>query len=142
MSHWNHLGHMKVFLLGFSLVVVLFCFYINWRLLLLLFLFLTNCIVISRVDALHKAKKLFERYSSLKVMSLNMLHTNVIFYAILYHLYNLENKNTYGGVLIIVKLQVEACNLLKVTFLEGCFVLLPGFVLIFACPFINHMAVK
>ena len=142
MSHWNHLDHVKVFLLGFSLVVVLFCFYINWRLLLLLTLSLTNCIVISRVDVLYKAKKLFGRFSSLKVMSLNMLHTNVMFYSILYHLYNLENKNTYGGVLIIVKLQAEACNLLKVTLLQRCFVLLPGFVLIFACPFINHMTVK
>ena len=31
--------------------------------------------------------------------------------AIWYHLYNLKNvKNTHGGVLILVKLQAEACN--------------------------------
>ena len=32
-----------------------------------------------------------------------------------YHLYNLENvKNTHGGVLILVKLNVEACNFTKI----------------------------
>ena len=41
--------------------------------------------------------------------------------AIWYHLYNLKDvKNTYGGVLILVKLQAPA-TLLKLTFLHGCF---------------------
>ena len=32
-----------------------------------------------------------------------------------YHLYNLKNvKNTHGGVLILVKLQAEACNFTKI----------------------------
>ena len=31
-----------------------------------------------------------------------------------YHLYNLKNvKNTYGGVLLLAKLQVSACNFTK-----------------------------
>ena len=35
-------------------------------------------------------------------------------YAIWYHLYYLKNmKNTHGGVLHLVKLQVEACNFTK-----------------------------
>ena len=35
--------------------------------------------------------------------------------AIWYHLYNLKNgKNTHGGVLILVKLQTEACNFTKI----------------------------
>ena len=39
-----------------------------------------------------------------------------------YYLNNLKNvKNTQGGVLLLVKLQVTACNLIKVTFLHGCF---------------------
>ena len=39
--------------------------------------------------------------------------------AIWYHLYNLKNvKNTYGGVLLLVKL---VADLLKVTLLHGCF---------------------
>ena len=39
-----------------------------------------------------------------------------------YHFYNLKNvKNTHGGVLLSVNLQVEACNFLKVTLLHWCF---------------------
>ena len=35
--------------------------------------------------------------------------------AIWYHLYNLKNvENTHGGVLILVKLQAEACNFTKI----------------------------
>ena len=35
--------------------------------------------------------------------------------AIRYYLYNLKNvKNTHGGVLILVKLQAEACNFTKI----------------------------
>ena len=35
--------------------------------------------------------------------------------AIWYHLYNLKKvKNTHGGVLILVKLQAEACNFTKI----------------------------
>ena len=35
--------------------------------------------------------------------------------AIWYHLYNSKNvKNTHGGVLILVKLQAEACNFIKI----------------------------
>ena len=35
--------------------------------------------------------------------------------AIWYHLYNLKNvKNTNGGVLILVKLQAEACNFTEI----------------------------
>ena len=42
--------------------------------------------------------------------------------AIWYLSYNLKNvKNTHGRVLLLVKLQALACNLLKVTFLHGCF---------------------
>ena len=34
--------------------------------------------------------------------------------AVLYHLCNLKNvKNNYGGVLLLVKLQIEACNFIK-----------------------------
>ena len=34
--------------------------------------------------------------------------------AISYHLHNLENvKNTHGGVLLLVKLQAEACKKMK-----------------------------
>ena len=41
--------------------------------------------------------------------------------AIWYHLYNLRNvKNTHGGVLLSVKLQVKACNF-TVTLFHGCF---------------------
>ena len=36
-------------------------------------------------------------------------------FAIWYHLHNLKNaKNTHGGVLILVKLQVESCNFTKI----------------------------
>ena len=39
-----------------------------------------------------------------------------------YHLYNFKNlKNTHGGVLILVKLQAEACNFTKITLLHRCF---------------------
>ena len=39
----------------------------------------------------------------------------VVCCAISYHLYNLKNvKNTHGGVLILVKLQAEACNFTKI----------------------------
>ena len=43
--------------------------------------------------------------------------------AIWYHLHNLKNvKNAHGGVLILVKLQVLACDFtLKLTLLHGCF---------------------
>ena len=42
--------------------------------------------------------------------------------AIWYHLYNLKNvKNIHGGMSRSVRLQVEACILLKVTLLHGCF---------------------
>ena len=35
--------------------------------------------------------------------------------AIWYYLYNFKNvKNTHGGVLILVKLQAEACNFTKI----------------------------
>ena len=35
--------------------------------------------------------------------------------AICYYLYNLKNvENTHGGVLILVKLQAEACNFTKI----------------------------
>ena len=37
-----------------------------------------------------------------------------MFCAIWYHLYNLKNvKNTYGGVLLLVKLQAKACIFIK-----------------------------
>ena len=37
--------------------------------------------------------------------------------AICYYLYSLKNvKNTYGGVLILVQLQAEACNFTKINF--------------------------
>ena len=40
---------------------------------------------------------------------------NVMRCAIWYHLYNLKNvKNTHGGVLILIKLQTEACNFTKI----------------------------
>ena len=40
-----------------------------------------------------------------------MLKVYQIICAIWYHLYNLKNiKNTHGGVLLLVKLQAEACN--------------------------------
>ena len=46
-------------------------------------------------------------------------HTYVMLCAIWYHLYNVKNvKNTYGGVLLFVKLQ--AASLLKVTLIQGC----------------------
>ena len=39
----------------------------------------------------------------------------VMRFAIWYHLYNLKNvKNTHGRVLILVKLQAEACNFTKI----------------------------
>ena len=46
--------------------------------------------------------------------------------AIWYYLHNLKNvKNTHGGVLLLVKLEAEACNCttskIKVTLLHGCF---------------------
>ena len=42
---------------------------------------------------------------------LNMLFSFVMFCAISYDLYNIKNvKNTYGGVLLLVKLQAEAPN--------------------------------
>ena len=42
--------------------------------------------------------------------------------AIWYHLYKLKNvKSTHGGVLLLVKLQVFAWKLLKVTLLHECF---------------------
>ena len=42
--------------------------------------------------------------------------------AIWYYWYNLKSvKNTHGGVLILIKLQALACNLLKLTLLHGCF---------------------
>ena len=35
--------------------------------------------------------------------------------AIWYHLHNLKNvKNTHGGVLILVKMQTDACNFTKI----------------------------
>ena len=35
----------------------------------------------------------------------------VMFWAIWYHLYNLKNvKNTHGGVLLLVRLQVKLCS--------------------------------
>ena len=44
-------------------------------------------------------------------MGLGIRLIYVVRCAILYHLYNLKNvKNIHGGVLILVKLQVEACN--------------------------------
>ena len=49
---------------------------------------------------------------------------NVVRCAILCHLYNLENeKNTHGGVLLLVKLQLTTAlaTLLKETLLHGCF---------------------
>ena len=45
-----------------------------------------------------------------------------MFCAIWYHLYNFKNvKNTYGGVLLLVKLKAKPTTLLKVTFLHGSF---------------------
>ena len=45
-----------------------------------------------------------------------------MFCAIWYHLYNLKNqKNTHGGLLLLVKLQAKPPTLLKVTLLHGCF---------------------
>ena len=39
-----------------------------------------------------------------------------------YYSYNLKNeKNTHGDVLLLVKLQTEACNFTKRTVLHGCF---------------------
>ena len=41
-------------------------------------------------------------------------HTTVMRCAICYHLHNLKNvKNTHGGVLLSVNLQVETCNFTK-----------------------------
>ena len=41
-------------------------------------------------------------------------NSNVMLCAIWYHLYNLKNvKSTYGGVLLLVKLQASACNFTK-----------------------------
>ena len=46
--------------------------------------------------------------------------TYVMRFAIWYHLYNSKNvKNTHGGVLLLVKLQLEPATLLKVTLLHG-----------------------
>ena len=43
-------------------------------------------------------------------------------WAIWYCLYNFKNvMNTHGGVLLLSKLQTEACNFTKVTLLHGCF---------------------
>ena len=43
------------------------------------------------------------------------LVVNVMRCAIWYHFYNLKKvKNTQGGVLILVKLQAEACNVTKI----------------------------
>ena len=40
--------------------------------------------------------------------------TYVVICAIWYHLFNLKNvKNTHGGMLLLVKLQAEACNYTK-----------------------------
>ena len=40
---------------------------------------------------------------------------NVMRCAIWYHLYNLKNvSSTHGGVLILVKLQAEACNFTRI----------------------------
>ena len=42
---------------------------------------------------------------------LEPINTILVRCAIWYHLYNLKNvKNTHGGVLLLVKLQAEACN--------------------------------
>ena len=44
-----------------------------------------------------------------------MIKINVMLWAIWYHLCNLKNvKNTDVGVLILVKLQAEACNFTKI----------------------------
>ena len=41
-----------------------------------------------------------------------------------YHLYNLKNvKNTHGRVLILVKLQAEACNFTKTNILPWVFLM-------------------
>ena len=49
-------------------------------------------------------------------------YTIVMRCAIWYHLYNLKNvKNTYGGVLILVKLHAKPATLLKLTFFHRCF---------------------
>ena len=46
-----------------------------------------------------------------------MMELFVMRCAIWYHLYNLKNmKNTHGEVLILVKLQAEACNFTKINF--------------------------
>ena len=45
-----------------------------------------------------------------------------MFYAIRYHLHNFKKvKNTHGGVLLLVRLQVKPATLLKVTLVHGCF---------------------
>ena len=53
-----------------------------------------------------------------------LLRLYVMLCAIWYYLYNFKNvKNTHGGVILLVKLQAEACTktLLKLAFLHECF---------------------
>ena len=52
------------------------------------------------------AEAVFQKVS----MSINVMH-----YVIWYHMWNLKNgKNTHRGVLILVKLQISACNFTKI----------------------------
>ena len=49
------------------------------------------------------------------VLDLLIVEKYVIRCGIWYHLYNLKNvKNTDGGLLILIKLQAEACNFTKI----------------------------
>ena len=44
----------------------------------------------------------------------NYINRNVTFYTIWYHLHNLKNvQNIHGGVILLVKLQAEACKFTK-----------------------------
>ena len=49
------------------------------------------------------------------LLSISLLH--VVRCAIWYHVHNLNKvKNTHGGVLLLVKLQTEACNVTKINY--------------------------
>ena len=57
---------------------------------------------------------IWSRSRSLDIKWTKIFMTYVMRCAIWYHLYKLRNvKNTHGGVLILVKLQAEACNFTK-----------------------------
>ena len=82
----------------------------------------------SLLDGVRWQKKIISRIISVKSSLESSDNHNseedlhMVLCAIWYYLYNLKNvKNTQGGVLLLVKMQVIACNLLKVTLLHGCF---------------------